>query len=1030
MSILTHAPQFAPDDAVQFAHTLYNLPTTAVPLPSERDQNFRLTTANDGHQFVLKIANALEDPAMLAAQQLAMTAVAQSNGRAPHLIPTSDGQPYTAVHAADGTAHLVWLITHLPGVPLGRIPWHAPALLNDLGRALGDIDRALADFDHPALHRSFSWDLANGLQTISAYLPQVADPALHDLIAQFAADFAQRTQPHLAALRRSAIHNDANDYNVLVTTNPAAAERPQQVSGIVDFGDMVHSITIADLAVACAYAMLDKPDPLAAAAAIVQGYHAAYPLPEPELDVLHDLICLRLALSACMAAQQQQQRPDDPYLTISQQPIRRTLPRLLATPPRLATAVYRHACQFPPVPTGLIITNWLRENSIGFVPVLPLPLTTAHMLDLSVSSPLIHGDPAQNSATLLGQRLDAALSATGAAVGLGQYDEARLIYSAPAFALGDGVIAPRRTIHLGIDLFAPAGTAVHAPLPGHVHAYADNADPQDYGPVIVLRHQTDNGRPFFTLYGHLSRQSLAGVQVGQAIAAGQPFATLGTTAVNGGWPPHLHFQILADDLDLGADFPGVGAAAQRPVWRALCPDPNLILNIPADRFPPRPPQKAQTLAERRQRLGGNLSIAYHEPVKIVRGWMQYLYDEDGRRYLDAYNNVPHVGHCHPRIVAAAQAQMGVLNTNTRYLHDLLNAYAARLSATLPAPLTICYFLNSASEANELALRLARAYTGAHDMIVLEAAYHGHTTSLIEISPYKHDGPGGSGASAWVHTAPIPDVYRGAYKADDPQAGTKYAAHVQQIVDQLQAKGIGLAGFIAESLPSVGGQIVPPPGYLAAVYAAVRAVGGVCIADEVQTGYGRIGTHCYGFQPQGVVPDIVVLGKPIGNGHPIAAVVTTHAIAAAFANGMEFFSTFGGNTVSCAVGLAVLDVLQTEGLQAHALAVGERLLAGLRPLVNRYPLVGDVRGSGLFLGVELVRDRQTLAPDAAAATFVVNQMRAQGILLGTDGPYHNVIKIRPPLPFNATDADFLVATLENVIQTIDIIRNNVNHAKQL
>lgn len=300
------------------------------------------------------------------------------------------------------------------------------------------------------------------------------------------------------------------------------------------------------------------------------------------------------------------------------------------------------------------------------------------------------------------------------------------------------------------------------------------------------------------------------------------------------------------------------------------------------------------------------------------------------------------------------------------------------------------------------------------MIVLETAYHGHTTSLIDISPYKHGGPGGQGAPDWVHTAPLPDVYRGPYKADDVQAGSKYAQHVEALIAQVQAAGRGLAGFIAESLPSVGGQIVLPPGYLAAVYAAVRAAGGVCIADEVQTGYGRIGTHFYGFEPQGVVPDIVVLGKPIGNGHPIAAVVTTPQIAAAFANGMEFFSTFGGNTVSCAVGLAVLDVLQTENLQAQALAVGERLLAGLRPFLDRYPMVGDVRGSGLFLGLELVYDRQSLAPAGAEAAFIANRMRQMGVLLGTDGPYHNVIKIRPPMPFSRADADFLVATLDEVL----------------
>jgi 4-aminobutyrate aminotransferase-like enzyme len=264
---------------------------------------------------------------------------------------------------------------------------------------------------------------------------------------------------------------------------------------------------------------------------------------------------------------------------------------------------------------------------------------------------------------------------------------------------------------------------------------------------------------------------------------------------------------------------------------------------------------------------------------------------------------------------------------------------------------------------------------------------------------------------------MPDVYRGAHKADDPRAGEKYAEPVADRIERLIANGVDLCAFIAESCPSVGGQIVFPPGYLASVYRFVREAGGVCIADDVQTAYGRIGTHFYGFEAQGVVPDIVVLGKPIGNGHPIGAVVTTEAVAASFDNGMEFFSTFGGNTVSCAVGLAVLDVMEEEKLQAHALRVGEHLLSRLRVLVDRYPIVGDVRGSGLFVGVELVRNRESLEPATEEASEVVNRLREEGILIGTDGPSHNVLKIRPPMPFTKGDADALVETLDATVAGI-------------
>jgi len=420
------------------------------------------------------------------------------------------------------------------------------------------------------------------------------------------------------------------------------------------------------------------------------------------------------------------------------------------------------------------------------------------------------------------------------------------------------------------------------------------------------------------------------------------------------------------------------------------------------------------LAVRQRHVGRNLSIGYRHPVQIVRGSMQYLFDETGRRYIDGYNNVPHVGHCHPRVVDAAERQMRAINTNTRYLHENLARYAERLTATLPDPLRVCYFVNSGSEANEVALRLARAHTRQRDLIVLDGAYHGNTTTLVEISPYKFNGPGGAGQPPWVHVVPVPDVYRGIYRKDDPEAGPMYAETVSQAVDRVRGAGTGLCGFIAESCPSVAGQIMFPPGYLASVYARVRDAGGVCIADEVQTAYGRIGSDFYGFEEQGVVPDIVVLGKPIGNGHPMGAVVTTPEIAASFDNGMEFFSTFGGNTVSCAIGLAVLDVVQEEGLQAHADRVGAHLLARLRPLVDRSPLVGDVRGSGLFIGVELVRDRKTLEPATNEAAEIVNRLREEGILIGTDGPHHNVLKIRPPMPFTIEDADVLASTLASTL----------------
>jgi 4-aminobutyrate aminotransferase-like enzyme len=418
---------------------------------------------------------------------------------------------------------------------------------------------------------------------------------------------------------------------------------------------------------------------------------------------------------------------------------------------------------------------------------------------------------------------------------------------------------------------------------------------------------------------------------------------------------------------------------------------------------------------RRKHLGPSLSISYNRPLHIVRGFRQYLYDAEGRAYLDAVNNVPHVGHCHPRVVKAGQEQMAVLNTNTRYLHESIVRYASRLCQLLPEPLSVCFFVCSGSEANELALRLARSHSGKEGIVVLDGAYHGNTGRLVDISPYKFDGPGGHGAPEYVHKVPMPDTYRGLYKGDDPQAGEKYANDVGKIIDEMRGQYRATGAFICESLLGCGGQIVLPDNYLREVFKRVRADGGVCIVDEVQVGFGRVGTHFWGFETQGVIPDIVTMGKPMGNGHPLAAVVTTPEIAASFDTGMEYFNTFGGNPVSCAIGLAVLDVLEEEELQNNALVVGKLLKDELGRLQEKHPLVGDVRGLGLFIGVELVKDRVILEPAGREAAVVVESMKDHGILISTDGPYHNVLKIKPPLVFTEANAFQLVRTLDLVLE---------------
>jgi 4-aminobutyrate aminotransferase-like enzyme len=425
----------------------------------------------------------------------------------------------------------------------------------------------------------------------------------------------------------------------------------------------------------------------------------------------------------------------------------------------------------------------------------------------------------------------------------------------------------------------------------------------------------------------------------------------------------------------------------------------------------------EILELRRRHLGGSLSLSYRNPLKIVRGEGQFLFDENGRPYLDCVNNVCHVGHCHPRVVEAAHRQIAVLNTNTRYLHDHIVEYAGRLAGTMPDPLEVCFFVCSGSEANELALRMARTATDRTDVVVLDSAYHGNTGGMVELSPYKFDHEGGAGRPEHVHVAPVPDTYRGPHRADDPEAATRYADAVAGELRRAVLGGRSVAAFFAESIPGCAGQVVLPEGYLDAAFGHVREAGAICVADEVQVGFGRVGSHWWAYETQDVIPDIVTLGKPIGNGHPMGAVVTTRAIADAFDNGMEYFNTFGGNPVSCAIGLAVLDVIEEEGLRAHALEVGTRFREGLAELGDRHELVGDVRGLGLFIGVELVRDRDSLEPATEEATDVINQMRERGILLSTDGPFENVIKIKPPLVFSHEDAGRVIGELDAVLSGV-------------
>ena len=418
---------------------------------------------------------------------------------------------------------------------------------------------------------------------------------------------------------------------------------------------------------------------------------------------------------------------------------------------------------------------------------------------------------------------------------------------------------------------------------------------------------------------------------------------------------------------------------------------------------------------RKKHIAPSFSVSYDKPLHIVFGKGQYLYDSDGNKFLDAVNNIQHIGHSHPKVIEAIEIQSKKLNVNTRYLDETIVKYAKELVQKLPVDLEVCYFTNSGSESNDLALRIARMLSKSKETIVLDGAYHGHTSALIEVSPYKFNGLGGSGCPDFVHVVSLPDPYRGKYTGQN--CFKEYLVELDNVLNKIKIKNKGVASFIVEPIMGCGGQIIFPSGFLSKAFKLVRENGGICIADEVQIGFGRMGSHYWGFETENVIPDIITVGKSMGNGHPLSAVITTREIADRFNNGMEYFNSFGGNPVSCAVGRSVLKVIEKEKLQENALKTGSFLIKLLKNLKKEHPIIGDVRGRGLFIGIELVRDKNTKEPADIESKQLVNRIKDKGVLLSVDGPFNNVIKLKPPLVFNKENAKFLVNKLGQTLEEI-------------
>ena len=937
-------------------------------LGSHQDRNYLVETA-DGERFVLKVARQGTGRAELEAENAAIlhAAAAGLPFALPIPQPALDGALIASATTAAGDAHDLRLVAWIEGEPMDRVAYLAPAVLGAHGQMAARIAIALDGFDHPALDRALQWDLRHAGAVVDA-LSRFSSTAARREMAETATARASETLTRLEPeLRVRAIHADVTDLNTVARRDRAGRPMP---AGLIDFGDLSRTWLAAELAVTIAAdAFHDLAHPLQLAREVARGFLPLLPLRPAELAAVWPMVVARSAAVAVSGDQQAALEPDNAYVNATRDDEWAALEAVAAVPYALAHEVLREAAGLPPAARPLV--------KLAMAPIFE-PRPDASAIDLSTLSDALPG-------ASIGHPGDAAgLIAPGGAVG--RWGEARLV-DAILDAHDEGA-----TVHLGVDLFAASGTAVLAPVGGHVRGVPDG--------VVIEAGPFD-----LRLDGLDPRVTLDGV----AIEAG---ARLGVVAAAGpdGLPPHVHVQVVVEP---GLDAPRRVVPSLAAAWMALCPDPSAILDR-ADGLAAAPPDDAAGLLERRDRVLAGVQVHYFDaPPRIERGWRHHLVDVSGRTYVDVVNNVAGLGHSHPAIEAAVARQLRRLNTNSRFLYAAMVEFAEALAGRFPAPLDTVLLVNTGSEANELALRLARTATGKEDVLAVRGAYHGWTGATDAITTSLLDNPRAlETRPAWVHPVEAPNAYRGLHRGAD--AGTRYADDVRATVAALADRGRRPAAFIAEPLFGNAGGVILPDGYLAEAYATVRVAGGLAVADEVQTGYARLGAFQWAFEQQRVVPDIVTVAKAAGNGMAVGAVITTRAIAEAFAAEGSFFSSVGGSPVACAAGLAVLETIDREGLQANARDVGAYLKAGLEQVAAGHPIVGAVHGMGLYLGVELVRDPETLEPAAEEALAICERMLELGVVIQPTGDGNNVLKVKPPLCITRDSADVVVMALERTL----------------
>jgi len=964
-------------------------------LSSERDKNF-LIKINSKQKYVLKISNPEESRELLNLQDYILDNLGKRNSLKQY-IPKKIHSRIKIYSDLMNRKCCVRILSYIDGKMYAFVK-HDQFLEMSLGTLLGNLSKELQNLIKPSAFRKFEWDPSNISwinKEISLFKGKNKKIILNNL-----KEHNFFVKKNLKKLRFSLTHGDVNNYNLVVKKN--------KILGLLDYGDMIYAPTVNDLAISLSYALMNKDNLYSTLRNIIVSYHKIFQISFDEIFSLMTLVKARLTITVVMAEKQRKKFPDNNYLSISEKDAWKLLNKLNSINPYLLIFLIRDFCGYSILKNYESINNFLKTNK--FSSVLDTKINHLNKSIISFSSNSIFTKNYVHKPIILTKKIFTHLKNNESEIGIGLYHEKRNVYQGSNY-ISKLNSESRRDIHVGIDIFAKAGTNIRAPLDGKVFILKDNAYEYDYGPTIILEHKINSLDKFYTIYGHLSKKCLKTLHVGKKIKKNQIIAEIGNYPINGNWPPHLHFQISFDMMGEKENFPGVSEDILLHLWTKISPDPNLILGIPNSFF-----KKNETVEDlilkRNSLLSKSFSISYKKPLHMLEAKYQYFYDDKGKEFLDCVNNISHVGHSHPKIHRAMIEQNLKLNTNTRYLYKIMNEYSEKLLSKFPKILDTVFFVCTGSEANDLAYRIAQNYTNSKDVLVMDNAYHGHTNTLIDLSPYKFNGKGGLGKKNYVHIAAMPDGLRGKWKSSEKNWIKKYIYQVKSTVNEIYKNNKTLSCFFVESILGCGGQIVLPPNYLKEVFKIIRKRNALCIVDEVQTGFGRVGNFFWGFEEHGIIPDIVTLGKPMGNGHPIAAVVTTKKIANKFNNGMEYFNSFGGNPVSCSIGNAVLDVIENEKLQMKAKITGDYFIKSLNKIKSKFPkFISEVRGRGFFLGIDLIKNNKN-NPNEKLAKLIINKMRQRGILLSTDGPYHNVIKIKPPMTFNKENVDFVCFELNN------------------